>query len=258
MQDFVPAQEGAHDPVDRQQAAALLAWWKLAGIDALVSDVPVCWLSPAAYMPPASPQPVTAGTAQSLAIAAPALTAPLPPMPAATLAELLADVRRAQPLAPIADGNPGAGIMIMGEAPSAEDLRTGRPFSGPAGVLLDQMLAAIGLDRGACYISLLTPRRRIAGTPPPEAVAADLELTRAHIRLAAPRLLLLLGSLPTRTLTDSPGAISALRGRWLVHDTGSNGIPAMPTFNPAYLLRRPEAKREAWADLLAFKRRIAP
>ena len=186
---------------------------------------------------------------------APAIATPKP-FVADSLDGLLAQVRREIPNAPIADGNPASGIMIMGESPSVEDLRTGRPFTGPAGMLLDQMLAAIGLDRGGCYISLLTPRRRIAGAPPPEAIAADLALTRAHIRLAAPRLLLLLGATPSQTLTGMPEAISALRGRWLAHDTGSEVIPALATFNPAYLLRRTEAKRDAWADLLAFKRRM--
>jgi len=147
--------------------------------------------------------------------------------------------------------------MIMGEAPSAEDLRSGRPFTGPAGLLLDQMLAAIGLDRTSCYISLLAPCRRIPGAPPPEAIIADLPLTEAHIRLAAPQLVLLLGAAATQALSGQTAAISALRGRWLDLPFGEKPIPALPTFNPAYLLRRPEAKREAWADLLEFKSRIA-
>ncbi len=249
MQQIAPALEGAPDPIDRAEATDLLVWWRLAGVDTLVSDAPVSWLLPDAYVPASMASPIQ----PEPELLQPAVATPIV---AATLGELLADVRHSLPLAPIADGNPASGIMILGEAPSAEDLRTGRPFSGPAGVLLDAMLAAIGLDRTRCYISLIAPRRRIAGPPPPDAIAADLALTRAHIRLAAPRLLLLLGTTPTHTLTSGTDAISALRGRWLVHDTGDSAIPALPTFNPAYLLRRPDAKRKAWADLLAFKRRM--
>ena len=148
--------------------------------------------------------------------------------------------------------------MLMGESPSAEDLRTGRPFSGPAGQLLDRMLAAIGRSRASAYVALLVCRQDVAGPPTEEAVAQDLPIARAHVRLAAPRALLLLGATPARALLGADEPISRLRGRWfeLALDDGSR-VPALPTYNPAYLLRRPEAKREAWADLLAFAERLA-
>lgn len=154
--------------------------------------------------------------------------------------------------APFADGNPDSRLMILGEAPSAEDLRTGRPFTGPAGMLLDKMLAAIGLDRSSAYITLLCPEKPVPGTPTPDEIAAAMPLMRAHLRLAAPRLILLLGQNPMQALTGETTAISKVRGRWLaVQET-----PALATFNPAYLLRRPEEKAKAWADLLAFRKRV--
>jgi DNA polymerase len=147
--------------------------------------------------------------------------------------------------------------MILGEAPSADDLRTGRPFSGPAGQFLDRMLAAIGLDRSGCRIALLCPRKPTPGTPSPDEIAADLALTRAHIRLAAPRHILLLGANPVQALTGNATPITRVRGSWLQVDAGAGPVPALATFNPAYLLRRPEEKARAWADLLALKHRLS-
>jgi DNA polymerase len=179
-------------------------------------------------------------------------------MPAFTaLADLVAWVEATTPGAVLADGNPDAGILILGESPSAEDLRTGRPFTGPAGQLLDRMLAAIGLDRTGCYITLLCPRRRIPGPPDPQDIDRDLPLTRAHIRLAAPRAVLLLGGTPTQALTASTTPISKLRGQPLALDADGHRPSALATFNPAYLLRRPADKAHAWADLLAFRRMLA-
>lgn len=232
------------------EAAALIDWWKLAGVDVLVHDTPQPWFAPtelARAAVPARPVP------------APALGAAAPVDPYAqlrSLAELQSLVRAEAPGAPFADGNPASGLMIIGEAPSAEDLRTGKPFTGPAGLFLDRMLAAIGLDRTSCYIGLLAPRRRVPGPPPADAVEKELSLARAHIRLAAPRLLLLLGGTAAQALTGETTPITQLRGRWLEVDTGTARIPALATFNPAYLLRRPEDKARAWADLLAFRRRI--
>lgn len=156
----------------------------------------------------------------------------------------------------MADGNPAAGLVVVGEAPSAADLETGRPFSGPAGQLLDRMLAAIGRDRGSAYLTLLCPRLPHPGPPPDDAIAADLALTLEHLRLVAPRAVLVLGAIPARSLLGRSEPIAALRGTWCELDLGDVRVPALPTFNPAYLLRRPDAKRAAWADLLALKARL--
>ncbi len=236
--------------------AALFQWWALSGADTLTSDAPTSWLAgqgqqeaepdlqaeraPRRQPATAIPTPIAAGSFANVQ----------------TLAELHAMVKAEQPRAPFADGNPASGIMILGEAPSAEDLRSGCPFTGPAGLFLDRMLAAIGLDRTCCYIALLAPRRRVPGPPPPDAVAADLPLTRAHVRLAAPRHILLLGAAASQTMTGNTTPIGKLRGSWLQVDAGGGPVPALATFNPAYLLRRPEDKALAWADLLAFRQKV--
>ncbi len=230
----------------RGEIEALIEWWKLAGVDVAVHETPQPWFAPAVLARAAVP---------ARPLPAPALGASIAVDPYAqlkSLADLQALVRAELPDAPFADGNPASGIMVVGEAPSAEDLRTGRPFTGPAGLLLDRMLAAIGLDRTSCYIALVAPRRRVPGPPPPDAIAADLPLAHAHIRLAAPRLLLLLGGTASQSLTGATLPIGKLRGTWL----DVRGVPALATFNPAYLLRRPEDKALAWADLLAFRKRL--
>jgi len=244
--------------------AALLHWWALSGVDSLTADAPSRWLGEseteatvdgmredpsAPARRPASENPATSTRVYFQ-------SAPDPFASVETLEDLQALVKASHPNAPFADGNPASGILIMGEAPSAEDLRTGRPFTGPAGHLLDRMLAAIGLDRSGCYIALLAPRRRVPGPPPPDAVAADLPLAHAHVRLAAPRHIMLLGATASQTMTGSAAPIGKLRGHWLEVDAGSGPVPALATFNPAYLLRRPEDKALAWADLLAFRQRL--
>lgn len=170
-----------------------------------------------------------------------------------SLAELEALIRRDHPRAPFADGNPHSGVMLVGAGPAGDDFTTGKPFSGPAGRLLDNMLKAIGLDRSGCYIALAAPRWNRPTPPPAEAYTADAALLAAQVRLAAPRLLLLLGAGAVKSLTGNTTAIGRLRGQWLtVGDT-----PALATYNPGYLLRRPEDKRLAWADLLSFQRRLS-
>lgn len=236
--------------ISPQHARALLAWWQLAGADTPVAPRPAPWTQTGSPAPPAPAR------ARPAARSAPAPPAPAPPerQTFASLADLVAFVSRTAPGAVLADGDPGSGIVILGESPSAEDLRTGRPFTGPAGQLLDQMLAAIGLDRRTCYITLLCPRRRIPGPPDREDVARDLPLTRTHLRLSAPRAVLLLGGTPAQALIGTTDPISKLRGRPLDLDAEGYRTMALATFNPAYLLRRPADKALAWADLLAFRR----
>ncbi len=230
--------------------AALVSWWRLAGVDTLVHDLPQSWLQAPVAAPTATPRQRVHETRK------PAIAPANQFDHVKTLADLEARVRRDHPRAPFADGNPESRVMLVGAGPAADDFTTGKPFSGPAGRLLDNMLAAIGLDRSGCYIALAAPRWSRPTPPPADAYAADAALISAQVRLAAPRLLLLLGSGAVESLTDNRTAISRLRGQWLTVGAGSDPIPALATFNPGYLLRRPEDKRLAWADLLAFKQRL--
>ncbi len=155
------------------------------------------------------------------------------------------------------DGNPEAKVMIIGEAPGAEEDRQGRPFVGAAGQLLDRMLAPIGLDRQSVYITNLLFWRPPGNRNPTAAeVAACLPFLERQVELVDPSHLLLLGASSVRTLLARQEGILKLRGRWAHYQQAglSRPIPAMPTLHPAYLLRQPAQKRLAWRDFLAFAR----
>lgn len=236
-------------------AAATLAWWRMAGIDTLVADTPQSWLTTQPEPAPAPKDAVPAPAAVALSMPqSPSDDAALLASPALDL--FLQRLREENPDIPVADGNPASGIMIIGEGPSSDDLRSGLPFTGPAGRFLDRMLASIGLNRENCYISLVAPRRLIPGPVPPDALAADHALTLRHIELVKPRALLLLGAAPAQLLTGNRAPIGKQRGTWAEVACGDISVRALASYNPAYMLRRPEAKREAWADLLLFRRSL--
>ena len=158
-----------------------------------------------------------------------------------------------------ADGNPAARLLVLGEAPGREEDREGRPFVGPAGQLLDRMFAAIGLDRAnpdpaqAIYITNVLPWRPPENRDPsPEEVAMFRPFVLRHIALIDPDVIVTMGNTPLSCLFDEKGILRA-RGKW----REILGKPVLPMAHPAYLLRNPEAKREAWADLLAVRHRLA-
>lgn len=156
----------------------------------------------------------------------------------------------------LADGNPRARVMIIGEGPGAEEDRRGLPFVGPSGQLLDRMLSHIGLDRASVYITNIIfwrpPGNR---SPTASETAACLPFVERHIELVDPAYLLLLGGASAKTLLARQEGILKLRGRWAhyQHAGLTRPIPALPSLHPAYLLRQPAQKRLAWRDLLALK-----
>ncbi len=156
------------------------------------------------------------------------------------------------------DGNPEAKVMIIGEAPGREEDRAGRPFVGRAGQLLDRMLEAIGMGRAAqdaahsVYITNVLPWRPPSNrTPDASEIAMMLPFLERHIALADPDIIVLMGNTPCQALLGRTG-ITRMRGKWVE----VLGKPCLPMFHPAYLLRNPIAKREAWADLLELKARL--
>lgn len=168
------------------------------------------------------------------------------------------ELRRGARTCVFSDGNPKARLMIVGEGPGADEDRQGRPFVGKAGQLLDQMFAAIGLSRtssdpkDSLYITNTVPWRPPANREPtPDELAMLRPFLLRHIELAAPEVLVLVGNVACAALLGKRG-ITKLRGHW----TQAQGLPALPMTHPAYLLRSPEAKREAWADLLSLKARL--
>ena len=148
--------------------------------------------------------------------------------------------------------------MIIGEAPGREEDLEARPFVGRAGQLLDRMLSAIGLSRTAhhadepAYITNVLPWRPPSNRDPePAEIAMMLPFLARHVKLVNPDLIVLMGNTPCSAALGKRG-ILRLRGNW----AEAFGKPAMPMTHPAYLLRNPAAKREAWADLLDIKARL--
>ncbi len=157
------------------------------------------------------------------------------------------------------DGNPAASVMIIGEAPGAEEDRQGRPFVGRSGQLLDRMLAAIGLDRGNVQITNVIYWRPPGNRKPNAAeIAACLPFVLRHIALARPRVLVLSGGTAASALLPLSEGITRLRGRWfeLAVPGLEAPVPTLAMFHPAFLLRDPARKRETWRDLLALKARL--
>jgi uracil-DNA glycosylase len=253
--------------LDWHGAKALLEWYvELGAVDA-VGDDPVdrYALADTAPKPAAAPKPEAAAPvdlpkvdqaaeARRLALAAGDLAALAEAMRGFEGLELKKGARNFV----FADGDPGARVMIVGEAPGADEDRIGRPFVGRAGQLLDRMLAAIGLDREspdparAVYITNVLPWRPPGNrTPEPAETAMMLPFLERHIALVAPEVLILMGNTPCGALLGRTG-ILRMRGTW----TEALGRAVLPMTHPAYLLRNPAAKREAWADLLELQAKL--
>ena len=151
------------------------------------------------------------------------------------------------------DGNPAAQILLIGEAPGAQEDREGLPFVGRAGQLLDRMLAAIGLDRQTHVLITNSVYWRPLGnrTPNDGELSVCKPFVERLIELQQPKIIVTLGAAAGRSLLQT-GAITRARGKWLEHE----GIPALPMLHPAYLLRMPTAKRETWVDLRKLKAKI--
>jgi uracil-DNA glycosylase family 4 len=157
------------------------------------------------------------------------------------------------------DGNPAARVMIVGEAPGRDEDREGKPFIGRSGQLLDKMLATIGLNRNAedpddaVYITNVLPWRPPQNRDPLDEEKAIMKpFLMRHIALAKPEVLLLVGNPSNQALLETEKGVTRLRGQWY----SVAGIPALPLFHPAYLLRAPAQKKLAWADLLMLKAKL--
>ena len=266
-------------PLNAAAAAENLRWWIEAGVDLALDETahdrfaesaaPAPRRAPAAIAAPAAPTAAYEARPAPAAVAAPdeaARSAREAAAAAATLDALRGELERfagcglkatATQLV-FADGAPGARIMFIGEAPGGDEDRIGRPFVGRAGQLLDRMLAAIGLDRTQVYIANVVPWRPPGNrTPTPQETAVCLPFIRRQIALSAPRLIVCLGGSATQTLLGVKEGITRARGVWREYQ-GDDGatIPALPMFHPAYLLRTPAAKRQAWADLRKLRHAI--
>lgn len=254
--------------MDFDTARALLEWQVEMGADEAICEAPLD-----RYALEAAPEMTPAPETSSEPAAATEVDAEVDAVAAAKAAaegvdtlEGLAEAQRNFDLCELrkgarnfvfADGDPAARVMVIGEAPGRDEDIEGRPFVGRAGQLLDRMFAAIGLARtgdgeGALYIANVMPWRPPSNREPtPEEIAMMLPFVRRHVELAAPDVVVLMGNISCDAALGRRG-ILRLRGTWVeAYDR-----PAMPMTHPAYLLRNPAAKKEAWADLLAIKARL--
>jgi uracil-DNA glycosylase len=279
------AQTGELTEQSRRQAGALLAWYVEMGADEAIEDAPLDRLSaptipdpgePATLPRPSTPLPQplapavlfdarppaltqAAGTAAQSARRLAAQAESLEALEAAIATFEGFALKQTATNTVIADGNPAAPLMIIGEAPGADEDRIGRPFVGRAGQLLDLMLAAIGLDRtGVLITNVIYWRPPGNRTPTADEIAACLPFVLRHIALVRPKVLVLAGGTAARALLPPGPGITRLRGRWV--DLAVPGldqpVPTLPMFHPSFLLRAPERKREAWRDLLALRARL--
>ncbi len=153
-------------------------------------------------------------------------------------------------------GDRASELMIIGEAPGADEDAQGEPFVGRAGQLLNRMLKAIGLERDQVYIANVLKCRPPGNRDPrPDEVLACQGYLRRQIELVAPRVILAVGRISAQHLLHTEAPLNRLRGRWF--DYGPRRIPLRVTYHPAYLLRSPEQKARAWEDLNAIKHRLA-
>ena len=192
--------------------------------------------------------------------------APVATVAAATLADLHAalDAFHGCPLRATAthtvrpDGNPAAGLVLVAEAPGADDDRAGTAFAGAAGQMLDRVLGSAGLDRHALLLCHIVPWRPPGGRAPTEAeVRACLPFLFQLLALVQPTRLVLLGGGPVKVLTGSTDGIRRVRGRWIdAAWPGGGPVPALPMLAPDQWLRSPAAKRDCWTDLLTLRQAL--
>jgi uracil-DNA glycosylase len=263
-----------------ESLAALLAWYVEMGVDIAVDDAPhdrfaeVAPAAPASLPGPDAPAPRETVEPRPRAPAETAAAMPARAIEAsaresAAAAQSLDDLRErlarfegcglkatATQLV-FGDGNPAAKIMLIGEAPGADEDRQGVPFVGRAGRLLDKMLGAIGLDRTKVYIANIVPWRPPGNrTPTPIETASCLPFTRRQIALVDPEILVCLGAASAQTLLGGRDGIMRMRGRWLTYSTAAKEIRALAMLHPAYLLRQPSQKKLAWHDLRLLAKEI--
>lgn len=266
---------------------AALLWQAEAGIDEAIGEDPVdrfalsaanaAEAAPAPVQaPPATERPAPLAAPQAIGMAAPehaVQTASRLAAAAHSLDELKAAIEAFEecPLKKtatntvFADGNPAASVMLVGEAPGADEDRQGKPFVGVSGQLLDRMLATIGLDRQsedpakAFYITNIVfwrpPGNR---NPTTNEIASCLPFLERHIELVQPDILVALGGVSAKSLLGRTEGIGRLRKEWHAYSAPRLAAPIdiMAMFHPAYLLRSPDQKRAAWQDLLILRDRI--
>jgi DNA polymerase len=238
---------------------AALAWQLELGADEAIGEVPVDRFDAPASAPAPVAVPAPAVIEDEAPAALAARCADLGQLRATMAAFEGCALKRGAKNLVFSDGNPAARVMIVGEAPGRDEDIAGLPFVGRSGQLLDRMLAAIGLSRRAedpavaVYITNLLPWRPPQNRDPAgDEVAMMAPFLFRHIELADPELLVVMGNASAKAVLQTTTGITRLRGAWAEW----RGVPVLPMFHPAALLRNPLKKREAWADLLSLQIRL--
>jgi len=226
-----------------------LAWQESDGTRVLLKDL----------KPPEAPKPVQAPVPAAQAPAAPVLEAPV--ARGRTLDEIrreLGDCKRCKlcngrTQIVFVVGNPRAELVFVGEGPGADEDAQGIPFVGKAGQLLTKMIEAMKFSRDDVYIcNVVKCRPPNNRNPEPDEIEACEPFLKAQLASIQPKVIVALGKFAAQTLLRVDTPITRLRGQWREYQ----GIPLMPTFHPAYLLRSPEEKGKAWMDLQEVMKRF--
>lgn len=251
------------ESLDYYQAKAVLEWQIDLGATEAIGETPVNrYETPAKAPKPAAKSEVAAPyvapeiDTAALARDAAAQAQDLDGLKAALAGFEHCDLKKGARSLVFSDGDPKARVMIVGEAPGRDEDRAGKPFVGAAGQLLDAMLGAIDHGRdhaqNPVYITNILPWRPPNNRDPsPDEIAMMVPFVERHVALANPDVLVLMGNISCLAMLSQKG-ITKLRGAWVE----ACGKPALPMFHPAYLLRQPAAKREAWHDLLMLQNRL--
>lgn len=256
----------------------ILEWYLTAGVDETCGEVPFALAEPAKEMPRIVPATVSAAVRSAENSARPATTELAQAtinacqsarelcQKAETLEELKKMVEEFDGCAlkltanktVFGYGSGTARLLLIGEAPGADEDRSGIPFVGRSGQLLEKMLKAIGFDRNECFITNVLPWRPPGNrTPTKGEIAVCLPFLKRQIDLVSPEAIMILGGSAANALLDNGEPISRMRGKWLEYKKSDGGkVPVLASFHPAYLLRNSGQKAKAWVDMLRMKQKL--
>ncbi len=243
-----------------QALKSLLSWWEVAGVD--VPDIPKA--------PPRRRPAAVKAKPSKPPVANPTQAKPESPNAAPQLAKVktlddLSKIIAGFDAGEISDharqsvfarGNPEADIMIIGEAPGRDEDIQGKPFVGKSGQLLDKIFASIGLTEEAFYITNVVNWRPPGNrNPSPEEIEICRPFLDKHMALIDPKIIVLVGGVSFSALTGRTG-IMKNRGQWTTLTVNGRDVPTLPIYHPAFLLRQPVLKKDAWMDMLALRAKI--
>ncbi|WP_152045399.1 uracil-DNA glycosylase [Aureimonas psammosilenae] len=281
--------DGERNFSEQEAVAALLEWYSLAGVDAILTEEPrdrfaetkdrlrakaEAGEAPAAREAQGSPAPTRndAPTPARPQVAVPddvAVASARDIARSAATMEALREglntfqgcnLRITAKSVVFGDGDPHADLMLIGEAPGRDEDIAGIPFVGRSGQLLNRMLAAIGIAREKVWITNTVPWRPPGNrTPTPAETEICLPFVARQIELVRPKVIVCLGSPATKAILRTEEGMLRIRGRWLSYSYGEKPeetVPAIPMLHPAYLLRQPAQKKLAWRDLLAIRAKL--